>query len=274
MQIIEANLFPAAAAQPTVAMDGIPLPPRRAILATPDVTIEEVCDTLAAAAQAHELPAVFFIRLIWQESRFDPRAISPVGAQGVAQFMPDTAAAMGLKNPFDPQEALPFSARLLRELLGQFGNLGLAAAAYNAGPKRILDWLAKRGKLPKETRDYVQSITGHAAERWRVTRLGRLNVDVPKRAPCQSVANIAYLVQVPAPAPVAGRRAPAHLLAERKAGDHKPIAAARKKAPVEVSATRKRDKARSAARSKPLIARASAARKRAKQRRTRTAARR
>jgi soluble lytic murein transglycosylase-like protein len=174
---------PASAA---IALDDIPLPPPRVELDVPNVPIEEVCETLAAAAQAHRIPAPFFVRLIWQESRFRPDAISPVGAQGVAQFMPATAAAMGLKNPFDPLEALQSSARLLRELLGQFGNLGLAAAAYNAGPKRIFDWLAKKGKLPAETRNYVQSITGHAADRWRVTRPGRLALDVPKRAPCQA----------------------------------------------------------------------------------------
>jgi hypothetical protein len=148
---------------------------------------EEVCSTLAAAAQAHDLPTPFFIRLIWQESRFKPDAVSPVGAQGVAQFMPKTASAMGLENPFDPIAALPVSAQLLRDLHNQFGNLGLAAAAYNAGPKRVIDWLTKRGPLPKETRDYVQIITGRPAEEWRGTNpVVKINVSVPQRAPCRS----------------------------------------------------------------------------------------
>jgi hypothetical protein len=147
---------------------------------------EAVCDTLAAAAQAHNLPTPFFIRLIWQESRFKADAVSPVGAQGMAQFMPKTASAMGLDNPFDPLEALPMSAQLLRTLRDQFGNLGLAAAAYNAGPKRVIDWLTKRGPLPKETRDYVEIITGRPAEEWRGSNpVVKINVTVPVRAPCR-----------------------------------------------------------------------------------------
>ena len=78
--------------------------------------------------------------------------------------MPETAADVGLDNPFDPLQAIPASARLLRNLFQQFGNLGLAAAAYNAGPKRIQDWLAKKGKLPQETQGYVKIITGRPAE--------------------------------------------------------------------------------------------------------------
>jgi hypothetical protein len=186
---------------PMVMPDDVPMPRPRLEMAVADVPIEAVCDTLASAAEAQQLPVPFFIRLIWQESKFDPRAVSPVGAQGVAQFMPETAAAMGLRNPFDPLEALRYSARLLRDLVGQFGNLGLAAAAYNAGPKRIVDWLAKRGKLPDETRHYVKSITGHDAERWRFTRPGRLALPVPKRAPCQGATAFAAMVEVPAPPP-------------------------------------------------------------------------
>jgi hypothetical protein len=218
-----AEAFPEIA--PDLAMlEDVPLPRPRVVLEVPKVPIEQVCRTLAAAAETHQLPVPFFIRLIWQESRFNPGAISPVGAQGMAQFMPETAAAMGLKNPFDPLEALRFSARLLRELLGQFGNLGLAAAAYNAGPQRIAEWLEKRGKLPEETRNYVQSITGHAAERWRITRPGRLALEVPQRAPCKGVYEFAHMVEVPAPPPPPPpppQRPRAQLLAKKKTGDEK-----------------------------------------------------
>jgi hypothetical protein len=195
-----------------------------------------------------------------------------VGAQGVAQFMPATAAAMGLKNPFDPLEALQHSARLLRELIGQFGNLGLAAAAYNAGPKRIFDWLAKRGKLPEETRNYVMSITGHAAERWRFTKPGLLALDVPKRAPCKAAAKFAALVEVPAPPPPPPKKpARAKLLAKGKGKDSKASAASGKKRAVEVSAAaRKGSTVRKSARSAPLVHRAEAGK--AGQRRVRSAA--
>ena len=81
-------------------------------------------------------------------------------------LMPQTAVEVGLKDPFDPLQAIPASARFLRKLQDQFGNLGLAAAAYNAGGGRIEKWLSRRASLPKETRDYVKIITGHKAEAW------------------------------------------------------------------------------------------------------------
>ena len=148
-----------------------------------------VCETLADAAVDHNIPAPFLIRLIWQESRFNQNAVSPVGAQGVAQFMPATAAAMRLADPFNPLEAVRASAALLRELIGQFGNLGLAAAAYNAGPKRVQDWLAKRGNLPKETRDYVQHITGVAPEHWK-SKPTAPAIKVAAQVPCQREAGL------------------------------------------------------------------------------------
>jgi soluble lytic murein transglycosylase-like protein len=83
--------------------------------------------------------------------------VSRAGAQGVAQFMPATARWRGLADPFDPVEAIAKSAKLLRDLRRDFGNLGLAAAAYNAGPARVRDWLAGRRGLPRETRPCVAS---------------------------------------------------------------------------------------------------------------------
>jgi hypothetical protein len=125
-----------------------------------------MCRALAAAAAANELPVAFFIRLIWQESRFKPTTVSRAGAQGVAQFMPGTARLRGVLDPFDPLEAIPKSAELLRDLQREFGNLGLAAAAYNAGPGRVRDWLGGRRPLPGETRAYVRIVTGRSAEEW------------------------------------------------------------------------------------------------------------
>ena len=130
--------------------------------------MEQVCEALADAAQAHSLPVPFFARLIWHESRFDQRAVSPAGARGVAQFMPKVAAELGLANPFDPIASLPVSARFLQSHVRTFGNLGLAAAAYNAGPRRVLDWLARRGKLPDETRNYVGRVLANLARYQRL----------------------------------------------------------------------------------------------------------
>jgi hypothetical protein len=118
------------------------------------------------AATAHTLPIGYFLRLIRQESGFNPNSVSRAGAQGIAQFMPATAYDRGLKDPFDPAEALPKSAELLNELRDHFGNLGLAAAAYNAGPERVHQWLAGKSQLPQETIDYVRLITGHDAADW------------------------------------------------------------------------------------------------------------
>jgi hypothetical protein len=87
-------------------------------------------------------------------------------AQGIAQFMPGTANERRLLDPFDPVQALPKSAEYLNELRGQFGNLGLAAAAYNAGPRRVQEWLEGKGSMPAETRDYVLAITGSPIEDW------------------------------------------------------------------------------------------------------------
>jgi hypothetical protein len=104
--------------------------------------------------------------------------------------MPETAADMGLVNPFDPLQAIPASARLLRKLIAQFGNLGLAAAAYNAGPKRIQAWLTKKDKLPQETQGYVKIITGRPAETWMVADAGHPEIKLPRRAPCQEMAGL------------------------------------------------------------------------------------
>ena len=85
---------------------------------------------------------------------------------GIAQFMPKTANERGLANPFDPEEAIPKSAELLADLKQRFGNLGLAAAAYNAGPARVANWLVGHGNLPAETGDYVLTITRHPVQDW------------------------------------------------------------------------------------------------------------
>jgi hypothetical protein len=113
----------------------------------------------------------FFARVIWQESRFRADAIGPLTrngkrAQGIAQFMPGTAAELNLFDPFDPIQALPKSAEFLSSLRRDFGNLGLAAAAYNAGPGRVRQWLNGNGNMPAETRAYVEAITGASVEQW------------------------------------------------------------------------------------------------------------
>jgi soluble lytic murein transglycosylase-like protein len=163
--------------------------------ASPPLSKEEICNALSENAQANRLPAVYFANLIWQESRFRHDAVSPVGALGVAQFMPEVALEAGIDDPFDPMQAIPASARLLRDLRQQFGNLGLAAAAYNAGPHRVRAWLKKRRKLPRETRTYVLRVTGHPVEQWRPAR-PRLLAFVPaQQLPCRDMPVFAQLQQ-------------------------------------------------------------------------------
>ncbi|MGC2220204.1 MAG: lytic transglycosylase domain-containing protein [Pseudolabrys sp.] len=89
-----------------------------------------------------------------------------------------------------PQAAIAASARVLRNLVRQFGNLGLAAAAYNAGPRRIQDWLARKGKLPEETQHYVKTITGRPAENWKAAKAASSVQNVPRQAPCQDATGL------------------------------------------------------------------------------------
>lgn len=120
----------------------------------------KICALIADAAKKYGIPKNFFARLIWKESRFDHLAVSPVGAQGIAQFMPATAKERGLTDAFNIEQALPASASYLNDLYNSLGNWGLAAAAYNSGPTRLSKWIKSGGFLPLETEDYVLSITG------------------------------------------------------------------------------------------------------------------
>ena len=120
-------------------------------------------------AKANNLDPAFFARLLWRESLFDPNVVSNKGAQGIAQFMPETARRVGLEDPFEPMSAVKASAAFLNDLRNQFGNLGLAAAAYNAGEQRVLDWQSGKGNMPVETQNYVAFITGKDVTEWKIT---------------------------------------------------------------------------------------------------------
>jgi hypothetical protein len=135
--------------------------------AAPGGTVEQTaCRLVESAAAANHIPVGILTRLVWVESRFQPGVISSAGAQGIAQFMPQTAAERGLTDPFDPEQAIPKAAQLLADLDRQFGNIGLAAAAYNAGANRVAGWLAGSSGLPAQTQDYVITVTGRAADYW------------------------------------------------------------------------------------------------------------
>jgi Transglycosylase SLT domain len=169
---------------------------------------DNLCRALARAAADNGLPVEFLTRLIWLESRFNPDAVSPKGAQGIAQFMPRTASGRGLTDPFEPLTALREAASYLRELRTTFsGNLGLASAAYNAGPGRVEAWLSGRLGLPDETYAYVRLITGHSADAWASQQPPQWRVsDIPQGVGCGEAAKVLTASLRPRP-PVPARLA-------------------------------------------------------------------
>lgn len=189
------NMAPGATGQPGPdPRDGArePRKEQNAPPPAPSATSTSICLLVDSAAQAHGLPIEFFTRLIWQESKFDKNAVGPITrrgqrAQGIAQFMPGTASERGLFDLYDPVAALPKSAEFLGELRAEFGNLGLAAAAYNAGPQRVRDWIASRGGLPEETRNYVIAITGRSVDEWAAENHDHNDVAPPKETSCSEL---------------------------------------------------------------------------------------
>ncbi|HWB49245.1 MAG TPA: lytic transglycosylase domain-containing protein [Stellaceae bacterium] len=142
-----------------------------------DLPGQSPCRLVEQAARDNLLPAGLLTRLLWTESRFQADAVSPKGARGVAQFMPGTAGERGLADPFDPAEAIPQAARLLADLDRRFDNTGLAVAAYNAGGKRVGDWLASAKAPPTETQNFVRAVTGHSLGEWVAAGRYRLPAD-------------------------------------------------------------------------------------------------
>jgi Transglycosylase SLT domain len=157
--------------------------------------LDNLCNTLFTSAQDNDLPVPFFANLLWQESRLRVDDVSKKGAQGIAQFMPKTAAETGLANPFDPMQAIPASARFLQRLRLQFGNLGFVAAAYNAGAHRVIEWLERRASLPRETRDYVVRVTGLSVEAWKTMPIENAALTFVPHLPCRSLPAFANVEQ-------------------------------------------------------------------------------
>jgi soluble lytic murein transglycosylase-like protein len=114
-------------------------------------------DMARTAARRHNVPEDLFVRLVHQESGWNPNAVSRAGALGLAQLMPDTARMLGV-NPLDPQQNLDGGARYLRMMHDRYGDWRLALAAYNAGPGAV----DQHGGIPpfRETRDYVRIVLG------------------------------------------------------------------------------------------------------------------
>jgi len=126
--------------------------------AIPSFVTDRFAAAISRAAQRWNVSATLLAAQLYQESRFNPFARSAAGAQGIAQFMPATAAAYGLADPFDAAQAVSAQAHMMRDLLRRFGSVELALAAYNAGPARV----AACGCVPAipETLAYVAAILG------------------------------------------------------------------------------------------------------------------
>lgn len=147
----------APASDKTVDQDGNPIVPAWAYTDTgPPPVPPQFATALTQAAASANVSPTLLSALVWQESRWNPQALSPKGAMGLAQLMPATARYLGV-NPTDPVQNLTGGARYLRQLLDQFdGNVEKALAAYNAGPGRV----RSAGGVPAiaETQNYVTSI--------------------------------------------------------------------------------------------------------------------
>jgi hypothetical protein len=165
----------------------------------------DLCQQIENTSRNNGIDPAFFARLLWQESRFDPNALSPAGAQGIAQFMPQTAKLRELPDSYNPAQAVERSANYLGELQRTYGNAGLAAVAYNGGEGRA-NGFTKAGKgLARETIDYVPIITGLSAERWRddppKAHDFRLDGDKPFLKSCLNLAKNRKLTRLAPPPP-------------------------------------------------------------------------
>jgi hypothetical protein len=136
------------------------------VLKEPAAGLQPMMET---AAGKYNIDPILLQRQIYQESRFNPNAVSPAGAEGIAQFMPGTAARYGV-NVKDVQSSLEGAAHYMGDLTQQFrGNTGLALAGYNWGEKNVAQWVASGANpasMPAETRNYVMAITGQPIEAW------------------------------------------------------------------------------------------------------------
>lgn len=120
--------------------------------------------TIQAAAARYGIPWQLLAAQLEQESGYDPNAVSGAGAQGIAQFMPQTAAAYGLTDPFDPIASIQAQAHLMSDLYNQFGDWQTALAGYNWGAGNVANAMSAYGtnwlsNAPIETQNYVASIT-------------------------------------------------------------------------------------------------------------------
>ncbi len=137
------------------------MPPAKSFHGKPIEQTQGFHEIIKQAAAKYHLPVHLLYGVIAQESNWDPKAVSKVGAKGLMQLMDTTAADLGVRDPFDPGQNIHGGAKYLRRQLDRFqGNVKLALAAYNAGPENV----EKYGGIPpfKETQDYVEKVLSHS----------------------------------------------------------------------------------------------------------------
>lgn len=174
------GLVPTPRPRPDIPQEEVPLPrPRPEVpqeeipAATPAVGVAPaernpnpdraaLKQEVLAAANQYGVPPDLALRMVTQESGLRQSAVSPKGAIGVAQLMPDTAKELGV-DPNNPYENIHGGMRYLKQQYEKYGDWKLALAAYNAGPGRLDKVLAGQSSLPEETRNYVAAITGGGA---------------------------------------------------------------------------------------------------------------
>jgi soluble lytic murein transglycosylase-like protein len=158
---------PTGAPQPLVAVEGVVLPDHAIADPARNAALVPLryANAIADLAARFDLSPSLLEAVVWQESRWNENAVSPVGARGLAQLMPGTARYLGV-NSDDPYQNLEGGARYLREQLDRFGgDLEKALAAYNAGPGRV----ERAGGVPniRETKQYVAAILARLANHSR-----------------------------------------------------------------------------------------------------------
>ncbi|MEN0001699.1 MAG: lytic transglycosylase domain-containing protein [Pseudomonadota bacterium] len=155
-------------------------------------TPRQICRLIENEARKNGLPPAYFARLLWAESKLNPDLATPDGDLGIAQFSQQLAEERQLEDPLDPRQAIPEAAEYLAFLRVKFGNLGLAAAAYDAGENAVEQWLVGEETLAPQTQDYVSAITGEAINEFRQRRrtiaAKPLEADVPFARACRNLA--------------------------------------------------------------------------------------